>query len=303
MIKRILAGIGIVVVALLAGVVLLGAMRHRAGVRQAASSTVEAAPVGDFGTTEHLTILPLIEEAAGAPGMGTEHGVSYLVVTDEATILFDAGATPSLLAANMAALGVAPEDVDFLVLSHPHRDHTGGVLTARPAPGGPPAMPGLSGAAVFVPEPFFYGEVPATVTTGPAVLAEGVATSGALPFAEPFPLSIGTATSPEQMLAVNVAGRGIVLISGCGHPTLPGMLARAESAFDTPVVGVVGGLHYGGASADDLAGEIALVQGLDPVVVGLSPHDSGPDAIEAFRAAFPDAYHDVGVGAAIDVGA
>jgi 7,8-dihydropterin-6-yl-methyl-4-(beta-D-ribofuranosyl)aminobenzene 5'-phosphate synthase len=308
MIKRIVIGTVVVIAALVAGVVIFGVMRHRAGVRQTANSPVEAAPVGDFGATERLSILPLVEAAAVDAGLRIEHGVSYLVVTDEATILFDVGGNlrredPSPLAANMDALGIAAEDIDLFVLSHPHFDHTGGLLTARAASDGPPAGPDLSGIPVFVPEAFFYGGTPATVTTEPTVLAEGVATSGTLLYGELFPMSLAGATSPEQMLVVNVAGQGIVLISGCGHPTLTRMVAQAETAFDEPVVGVIGGLHLGDATADDLADEIALMKGLNPVVMGLSPHDSGPAAIEAFRGAFPDVYRDVSVGQAIEIGA
>ncbi len=48
----------------------------------------------------------------------------------------------------------------------------------------------------------------------------------------------------EQALAVNVEGKGIVLVVGCGHQTVPRMLHRASQLFDEPIHGIVGGLHY-----------------------------------------------------------
>ncbi len=50
--------------------------------------------------------------------------------------------------------------------------------------------------------------------------------------------------TPEQALAVNVAGKGIVLIIGCGHQTLERAVARTEALFDEPLYGVIGGLHF-----------------------------------------------------------
>ena len=46
-------------------------------------------------------------------------------------------------------------------------------------------------------------------------------------------------------------GKGIVLIMGCGHPTVERIVARAEALFEQPVAGVAGGFHYEGKSARD----------------------------------------------------
>ena len=105
----------------------------------------------------------------------------------------------------------------------------------------------------------------------------------------------------EQALAIQVAGRGIVLVTGCGHMSLKTLLERAEVAFEAPVVGVVGGLHYGNADALALQPEIQMMQSLNPFVVALSPHDSGPAALDAFAQAFPGAYRRILVGTAIQI--
>lgn len=46
----------------------------------------------------------------------------------------------------------------------------------------------------------------------------------------------------EQALAVHVAGKGIVLIVGCGHQTILRLLERAEAMFGAPPSGVIGAL-------------------------------------------------------------
>ena len=88
-------------------------------------------PVEDLGSTDRLEILPLVDEGAAEPQYRAEHGVSYLVRTDSAQILFDLGfnvdwKNPSPLTHNMARLGVRLEDIDTLVISHWHPDHVGG---------------------------------------------------------------------------------------------------------------------------------------------------------------------------------
>ena len=82
---------------------------------------------------------------------------------------------------------------------------------------------------------------------------------------------------------------------------LTSLLAQAESVFDVPVVGVIGGLHYGDTDIVDLQLELQLVRELDPVVVALSPHDSGPTVLDGFAQVFPDAYVPILVGQPIIV--
>jgi hypothetical protein len=61
-------------------------------------------------------------------------------------------------------------------------------------------------------------------------------------------------------------------------------------------VGVVGGLHYGDVDIASLKSELQLVESLNPIVVGLSPHDSGPNVLDGFAQTFPKAYAPILVG-------
>jgi ketopantoate reductase len=88
----------------------------------------------------------------------------------------------------------------------------------------------------------------------------------------------------------------IVLSTGCGHMCLGALLERAKKAFEAPVVGVLGGLHYEDADAADLKDEIALLQAIQPQIVALSPHDSREVALQAFSQAFPGAYTSIAIG-------
>lgn len=58
----------------------------------------------------------------------TEHGLSFYMEIDGLTYLFDLGASNKWIN-NANKLGIAIEEIDFLILSHGHRDHTGGLET------------------------------------------------------------------------------------------------------------------------------------------------------------------------------
>ncbi len=56
-----------------------------------------------------------------------EHGLSLLVEIEGRRILLDIGQSGEVLIHNSAALGLNLKDVDCVVLSHGHYDHTGGL--------------------------------------------------------------------------------------------------------------------------------------------------------------------------------
>src|SRR5262245_45892113 len=61
-------------------------------------------------------------------GIG-EWGFAALVEVDGKKILFDTGARPDTVSKNAPKLSLDLGDVDQVVLSHHHGDHTGGLLT------------------------------------------------------------------------------------------------------------------------------------------------------------------------------
>ena len=152
----------------------------------------------------------------------------------------------------------------------------------------------LGDRLIFVPAPVAFKD--AIHATIPSLPAPDVATTGVLPYLESFPFFLFEPKGGEQALIVNVAGEGLVLITGCGHPTLEQFVERAESMYRLLVVGVVGGLHYGYAEFEDLQTHIAFLQTRQPKLVALSPHDSSPQVLATFWDAFPYAYQSLAVG-------
>lgn len=256
-----------------------------------------------LATTSRLEIIPLYEAASARPDLSSGHGVSYLIRTDSATVLLDVGDNPDGLAVapfaqNMQALGIAWDEVDRVVISHPHPDHVGGLAAWRRRTIAFGELPGgLGERLVFVPHVTTHqGAVHATIPTLPA---PDIATTGVISYLEAWPLSLFAAKGGEQALVVHVAGRGLVLITGCGHPGLERLVERAESLYGQPVVGVVGGLHYGNVTTAEVQPRIQFLQSRPISLLALSPHDSGPEALAAFESAFPGVYRTLKVGGAI----
>lgn len=279
-------------------------VRFAQGPAEAERQVINVQKIKDLGATDSLVILPLVERNAADPALATENGIAYLVKTDTSTILFDLGANvngdePSPLLRNMQRLGITPEQVDTIVISHKHPDNVGGQtwFKSNTFSLGNRQIE-LHGKRVFVPAPLSYPGLVPVLVYKPSKIAVGVATTGILSFESSIPIGDMPA---EQALAVNVQGEGIILITACGHPTLQNVIRRAEAAFDQPVVGVIGGLHYADPNAAGVAPNIEFLSARRPVVVGLAPHDSSPAAIQAFRVAFPKAYRDIAVGEPITI--
>lgn len=74
-----------------------------------------------------MKIVNLIENTPGYPGCKYEHGLSFYIETESHKILMDAGTSDAFIE-NADKLGIDLQQVDTVVISHGHYDHTGGLL-------------------------------------------------------------------------------------------------------------------------------------------------------------------------------
>ncbi|MEM4482022.1 MAG: MBL fold metallo-hydrolase [Desulfurococcaceae archaeon] len=89
--------------------------------------------------------LILVDDYTGFTKLLGEHGFSALITATyesgrKYNILLDVGESGSVLAENSTRLGVKINEVDVLVVSHRHHDHTGGLQKAVESLGGKPLL-------------------------------------------------------------------------------------------------------------------------------------------------------------------
>jgi 7,8-dihydropterin-6-yl-methyl-4-(beta-D-ribofuranosyl)aminobenzene 5'-phosphate synthase len=182
---------------------------------------------------KHLTLLSkrlisvetkitiVYDNCLGKRGLKTGWGFSALVETNHASpILFDTGDDGNALLYNMKQLGISPENIGAIVISHSHSDHTGGLAGILEV---------NKHAAVYLPASM-TGTIPGRKV---------------IPVSQPLQitsniLSIGELKSTEQSLAIKTS-KGIVVMTGCSHPGVGTILDAASSLGE--IYGIIGGLH------------------------------------------------------------
>ena len=173
------------------------------------------------------------------PGLEAAWGFSCLV-GDE--ILFDTGGRYEILRKNMELLGVNPESISHLVVSHDHWDHSGGleilermgtvkvIVPMRASRGQKQMVRGYPNARLF--------EVDDQLG-----IREGVHVIG------------GFGEAIDEIVLIMESCGNLTVITGCAHPGLERILERANTLGK--VHALVGGFH--GFDRLDLLAGIELI--------------------------------------------
>ena len=255
-----------------------------------------------------------------------EHGFSMLVdVAREGRhhqLLFDLGVTPNGMVENMRRLEVEPKDVEAIVCSHGHFDHTSGLdglarhlgranlpVIIHPEfwnrrrilfPGRDPielpttsrqALEGLGFEIAEERHPSFLldgsvlvtGEVPRVTGYEPGFPHQDAWRSDHW---EPDPLVLD-----DQAIVVNVRDCGLVVITGCGHAGVVNITRYARALTGEPrVCAVVGGFHLNGPIFEPLIERTcADLLAMQPLWV-MPGHCTGWRAHHAMSRIFETAY-------------
>jgi 7,8-dihydropterin-6-yl-methyl-4-(beta-D-ribofuranosyl)aminobenzene 5'-phosphate synthase len=265
-------------------------------------------------------------------GLRAEHGFSALVTVRTgntgSTLLFDAGASPDGLAVNAERLGIDVGALQGVVLSHGHFDHTGGLgglvrlrgrsglpLTVHPAvwtrrrlelPGGQGLeMPTLSRGALER-EGFAVIE-----RRQPSLLVGGILVTGEVDRVTEFEHGMppqhqawnghdwkhDPTVIDDQALVISVRGRGLVVITGCGHAGVVNIIRHAMRLTGVSrLLAVIGGFHLSGPAFEPvIEPTVAALTELAPEVIAPS-HCTGWRAQHTLAAALPAAWVQASVG-------
>jgi len=260
----------------------------------------------------------------GGQQMLCENGVAYLIDVTKAgrhhVVLFDTGLTGIALLHNMRMLGRSADEITHVVISHGHPDHYGGLralLEKRTYP-----LPVAIHPAAFQPR-YIYGAdgnvIPVynhglikedlerlgaiwVITDDPILIAAGITTTGFIPPAVSFEPPVAEPgqgaslwivsdghltqdqTPDDQAVAINIAGVGLLVLTGCAHAGVVSSTRRAlqVSGADN-LYGVMGGFHLGfpGVSEERAHLTVEAFKNMKPQLI--SPlHCTGLQAVSLF---------------------
>jgi 7,8-dihydropterin-6-yl-methyl-4-(beta-D-ribofuranosyl)aminobenzene 5'-phosphate synthase len=100
----------------------------------------------------------------------------------------------------------------------------------------------------------------------------------------------------ERWLAVNVAGKGLVVFSACSHAGIVNVCRHARATFpDVPLYAIMGGLHLSGANEAIIPQTVDGLAEFDIQVIAAG-HCTGWRAMTALSNAFGSALAPTAVG-------
>lgn len=242
---------------------------------------------GHAAMIKGVEILVVIDNNAYKPGIETHWGFSCLVRGMDKTILFDTGPSGSGLLHNMTRMGIKPQDVDVVVLSHIHGDHTGGLDGFLKENGDVTIYLPRSFPQPFKKKAEAYGAEVIEVG-GPLEICHRVYSTGEL-----------GEYIKEQALVIHTDIGGIV-ITGCAHPDIVKILRKAKGLVKHGLLLAMGGFHLGGATPSELERITASFKDLRVRYIGPC-HCSGDGARNIFKKTYQTHFLNVGVGIVIRV--
>ncbi len=261
-----------------------------------------------------------------------EHGFAALITVPEdgreRRVLFDTGMTPDGAAENMRRLGLSLDEIEAIILSHGHFDHTIGLdgLTRALRGKRPPiivhpdvwthrriAIPGREPYGLPVTSKSALQEAGFEIIENrePSLLLGGVLlvtgeVERTTEFEQGFPIHQADRDGEwqpdplipdDQSAVLNVRDKGLVVLTGCGHAGVVNIVryARKLTGVDR-VYAVIGGFHLNGPLFEPIIPATceALAE-LAPEVI-VPAHCTGWRATHALAATFPDAFIQNSVG-------
>jgi 7,8-dihydropterin-6-yl-methyl-4-(beta-D-ribofuranosyl)aminobenzene 5'-phosphate synthase len=255
-----------------------------------------------------------------------EHGLSLLVKVqhgaEKHTILFDTGYNSMGVLHNMAKLAVDPNEMEAIVLSHGHMDHTGSLH---------PILQKISNPIPLVvhPDAFLYPRFveekdgsrrrfPRTLVredldrrnvelleskTPTPILDETILVTGEVERTTEFEKGMPNALierdgnlepdpiKDDQALVMHLKDKGLVVVSGCSHAGIVNTVRYAKKLTGVARVhAILGGFHLSGAFFEKIVDKtIDELKALSPVVV-VPMHCTGRKAMEQFSREFPSSF-------------
>jgi 7,8-dihydropterin-6-yl-methyl-4-(beta-D-ribofuranosyl)aminobenzene 5'-phosphate synthase len=273
------------------------------------------------GTPNRVTIL--YDSFGKSPTLTMDWGFAALVDYGGKRILFDTGNNAQIFEHNVKAAGVDLQKLDFVVMSHRHGDHMGGLayllkvnptvkIYARKERSGvygddqPSSTWYRKDPSLPAEQRYYSGAPPEIIHMGEAwpsanfqLIDKNIEIVPGMYLIALVSDQPGTLELRELSLAIRTPD-GLVLVVGCSHPGVERIVQEA-SAIDPHINLLLGGLHQIQAPDPEVE-RIARVlhdqYKLDRIAPG---HCTGEPEFAALKKTFGDHYLYAGVGSVVDL--
>jgi len=257
----------------------------------------------------HSLKITILSTMLADEGIG-EWGFAALVEADGRKILFDTGARPDTVLQNARELKLDLSNVQDVILSHFHDDHTTGLMTLRRqfSKSNPSAFSRVHVAnGIFLERrgrktnPMIQMKKDYEAAGGVFILHDkpeeifpGIWLTGPVPRAYPeknYPagVEVNTGTAwvednvPDDQSFVFNTAHGLVLLSGCGHSGIINTLQYARGFLrPAPIDAAIGGFHLFAATDQQLAWTASKLKEYQTARV-LGAHCTGIEAVYRLR--------------------
>ena len=298
-------------------------MNRRLILKALAASSVIGVPSFLFAQNSKPAQITIIYDAFGKPSdLGRGWGYAALIEYGGKRILFDTGGQYKVFADNVKKLKINLKNLDFVVLSHRHGDHTSGlqfVLEQNPkVQFYAPTEPGSFGNPIHGASPLGklisrkVDDVPQDLHYFDGKYEDKYKVDSAWPTANitliDKPTEVlpgfylfktisenkGTMELNELSLAIKTP-KGLAVIVGCSHPGIEKILAAAAE-IDPKIYTLAGGLHLVDVSDQQITQIVSNFKnkwGIERVAAG---HCSGEFAQAEVSRSYGDKHDHSGVG-------
>ncbi len=234
-----------------------------------------------------MKIITLAENLVYNHDLRAEHGLSLYIDTGKSKILFDTGQS-GLFIQNAGQLGLDIADVDILVLSHGHYDHTGG-LNDFIEKNSKASI--LAGESIFLPKYSGHNRFISTQTNDSIIRRVSFINSVtkldedvfAIPnikidyhqdtHFEKFYKEISKSFYPddfseELFLVVRKNGK-ISIITACSHRGITNICNTAVGYFNLPINLILGGFHMKNSTEEQYKWILKYLKNSKPDMLGV----------------------------------
>ena len=256
--------------------------------------------------------------------MKQDWGYAALVEYGGKRILFDTGNNPDILAQNVKAKNIDLSKLDFVVMSHRHGDHMGGlayVLKVNPKVTIYAPKEGFGVYGADLPSGFYRKDpsLPLELRYYNGAPPEIMRFGSAWPGANFQLVDKNTEIAPNIHLITLVSDKpgtlelrelslafstpeGMVIVVGCSHPGID-RIVESASAINPRIRFIVGGFHLVVASDPDIEKIVTALHDRFKVEYVAPGHCTGEPAFTALKKAFGDHYLYAGLGTTLTLNA